>query len=87
MQKIVITAPGSLGDVNPMLAIAKALTEAGHEVLFLAAERYLHLAERAGVESKALVDEEQFDRFAANPKLWHPRHGAKLIFREVVADF
>lgn len=87
MQKIVITAPGSLGDVNPMLAIAKALTEAGHEVLFLAAERYLHLAERAGLESKALVDEEQFARFAANPKLWHPRHGAKLIFREVVADF
>ncbi len=84
---IIVTAPGSLGDVNPLLAIARQLKLAGHEVLFLAAERYLHLAERAGLATKALVSEAQFQRLAGNPQLWHPRHGARLIFREAVEHF
>jgi hypothetical protein len=55
--------------------------------LFLAAERYLPLAERAGLTTRSLVSEEKFARMANNPQLWHPRHGARLIFQEAVADF
>lgn len=84
---IIVTAPGSLGDVNPLLAIACGLRQAGHEVLFLAAERYLPLAQRAGLATKSLVTEEQFRRLTGNPQLWHPRHGARLIFREAVEHF
>ena len=84
---IIVTAPGSLGDVNPLLAIAHQLKQAGHSVLFLAAERYLPLAERAGLATKSLVSETQFQRLAGNPQLWHPRHGARLIFREAVEHF
>jgi UDP:flavonoid glycosyltransferase YjiC (YdhE family) len=84
---IIVTAPGSLGDVNPMLAIARALKQSGHEILFLAAERYLPLAQRAGLATRSLVTESQFQRLAGNPQLWHPRHGARLIFREAVEHF
>ncbi len=84
---IIVTAPGSLGDVNPLLAIARQLKLAGHDVLFLAAERYLPLAQRAGLATKSLVSEAQFQRLAGNPQLWHPRHGARLIFHEAVSHF
>jgi rhamnosyltransferase subunit B len=84
---IIVTAPGSLGDVNPLLAIAHQLQHAGHSVLFLAAQRYLPLAERAGLKTRPLVTETQFQRLAGNPNLWHPRHGARLIFREAVEHF
>lgn len=87
MQQTIVTAPGSLGDVNPMLAIARELQHAGHNVLFLAAERYLALADRAGLRTRMLVTEEQFQRLAGNPHMWHPRHGAKLIFEEAVQHF
>lgn len=84
---IIVTAPGSLGDVNPLLAIARALKLASHEVLFLAAERYLPLAVRAGLNCRPLVSEVQFQRLAGDPRLWSPRHGTRLIFREAVEQF
>ncbi len=83
----IVTAPGSLGDVNPLLAIARGLQQSGHNVLFLAAARYLHLAQRAGLRTRSLVSEEQFERLVGNPRVWHPRHGARLIFQEAVAHF
>jgi rhamnosyltransferase subunit B len=87
MIQTIVTAPGSLGDVNPMLAIARALQQAGHQVLFLAAERYLPLAHRSGLRTHPLVTEEQFRRLTDNPDVWHPRHGARLIFQEAVEHF
>lgn len=84
---MIVTAPGSLGDVNPMLAIARELHRAGERVLFLTAERYLPMAQRAGLEVKSLVSEEQFLRLTRHPQMWHPRHGARLIFQEAVEHF
>ena len=83
----IVTAPGSLGDVNPMLAIARQLQARGRSVIFLAAERYLPLATMAGLSTRALVSEERFARTLANPNIWKPMHGAKIILREVVGDY
>ncbi|MEZ6080663.1 MAG: glycosyltransferase [Pirellulaceae bacterium] len=84
---MIVTAPGSLGDVNPMLAIARELQRGGERVVFLTSERYLPLAQRAGLEVKSLVSEEQFQRMTRHPQIWHPRHGARLLFREAVEHF
>ena len=83
----IVTAPGSLGDVNPMLAIARQLQLQGRSVVFLAAERYLPLAEKAGLDTRSLVSEQQFAKVLNNPQLWKPMHGAKIILREVVGDY
>ena len=75
----VVTAPGSLGDVNPLIAIARGLQSRGRRVAVAAAERYLPLVERAGLVPRVLVPEEQFARVVDDPRLWHPREGVKII--------
>ncbi len=84
---MIVTAPGSLGDVNPMLAIARELRRSGERVVFLTSERYLPLAQASGLEVQSLVSEEQFQRMTRHPQIWHPRHGARLLFREAVEHF
>jgi rhamnosyltransferase subunit B len=86
MHDTIVTAPGSLGDVNPLLGIARSLQDAGCKVMFSAAEPYLHLAERAGLKVHPLTSAETFARMVGNPKVWHPRHGLRVIFDEAVRD-
>ncbi len=76
----VVTAPGSLGDVNPMLAIARGLAAAGREVIVVTAERYLPLAQKAGLATRALVDETEFSRAVNDPRLWDARKGLEVVF-------
>ncbi len=79
-----VTAPGSLGDVNPMLGIARALRDRGRRVLFLAAEPYLHLAERAGLQTRILTPKEDFDALVRYTNIWHPRHGPRMLLDHVL---
>lgn len=76
----IVTAPGSLGDVNPLIAIARGLQSRGRQVVVAAAERYLPLVERAGLATRVLVPEEYFGKVVDDPQLWHPRKGLKLVF-------
>jgi UDP:flavonoid glycosyltransferase YjiC (YdhE family) len=80
MHDTIVTAPGSLGDVNPLLGIAQQLQAQGRNVLFLAAEPYLPLAERAGLQTKPLTTQHEFHELCHDPNLWHPRRGPKLLF-------
>ena len=80
----VVTAPGSLGDVNPMLGIARSLQAKGRRVLFLAAEPYLPLAQRAGLNTRILTPKEEFDRLVMYANIWHPRHGARILLDHVL---
>ena len=87
MARIIVTAPGSLGDVNPLLAIARGLSDAGYDVLLLASERYLPLAQAAGLDTRSLVSERDFQRMANDPDIWHPVRGPTVIFRHAVGQF
>ncbi|MGN6136460.1 MAG: glycosyltransferase [Aureliella sp.] len=80
MLDAIVTAPGSLGDVNPMIAIARGLQGRGHSVVVATAERYVPLVERAGLTARVLVPEEFFARFVNDPRLWHPRKGLDIVF-------
>jgi len=82
----IVTAPGSLGDVNPMLGIARSLQARGRRILFLAAEPYLHLAERAGLQTRVLTTRSEFDVLVKNPNVWHPRKGPKLLLDKMLGD-
>ena len=76
----IVTAPGSLGDVNPMIAIARGLQARGRRVVVATAERYLPLVQRAGLGTRVLVPETVFAQVVDNPNLWHPRKGLNLVF-------
>lgn len=80
MADVIVTAPGSLGDVHPMLGLALELRRAGKEVVFAAAERYLKLASAVGLATHPLIREEEFQKLLRHPDLWHPRRGIRQIF-------
>lgn len=82
----IVTAPGSLGDVNPLLGIARSLKARGRKVLFLAAEPYLHIAERAGLQTRVLTSRADFDELVMNPDVWHPRRGPRLLLDKMLGD-
>ena len=82
----IVTAPGSLGDVNPLLGIARSLQARGRRVLFLAAEPYLHIAERAGLKTRVLTSRAEFHELVKNPNVWHPRRGPRLLLDKMLGD-
>ena len=53
--KIVVTAAGSRGDVQPCVALGLGLKRAGHEVTFASWEPYRHLAESKGLTFYPIV--------------------------------
>ena len=53
--KIVVTAAGSRGDVQPCVALGLGLKRAGHEVTFASWEPYRHLAESRGLTFHPIV--------------------------------
>lgn len=83
----IISAPGSRGDVNPMIAIGQELSRRGHEVVISLAETYAPLARRAGLEPIPMVSSERFDEILSDPTFWRPLSGLKKVIEEIVKDF
>ncbi|MCR0984240.1 glycosyltransferase [Roseomonas populi] len=49
MPRILLASPGSLGDVLPFIALAKALRAAGHEVRLGSSRNNCHVVEANGI--------------------------------------
>ncbi len=82
----VVTAPGSLGDFNPMLGIARQLQRMGRQVLMIGAEPYRDLALRAGLQFHPLVSSETFYKTLEHPDLWDAWRGPRLIFDQMLGE-
>lgn len=80
----VLSAPGSRGDVNPMLALGQGLRRAGFDVTIMLAEPYAPLAERSGLQPVPLVSRSQFDALVHNPHLWHPIGGPRVLLADLI---
>ncbi len=85
--RAILSAPGSRGDVNPMIAIGVALRARGYEVVISLAQPYAEIAEQAGLVAEPIIDSARFDELLSNPAVWKPIRGARAIFREVVGEF
>lgn len=83
----ILSAPGSRGDVNPMIAIGRELRGLGFEVVISLAENYAELAQAAGLHAEPVIARERFDELLADPRLWTPIGGPRAIIREVAAEF
>ena len=85
--RAILSAPGSRGDVNPMIAIGRRLLEDGHEVVISLAEPYAEVAEQAGLQVESLIGRDKFTETLGDPNVWKPIRGPLQVFRSVVSEF
>jgi rhamnosyltransferase subunit B len=83
----ILSAPGSRGDVNPMIAIGRELRQRGFRVVISLAEPYASLANEAGLQAIPVISRERFNDLLGNPKLWKPIRGARTIIGTVAGEF
>ncbi len=83
----ILSAPGSRGDVNPMVAIGTELKRLGFDVVISLAENYAHVAEAAGLQVEALFSKQEFDAWLGNPNVWTPFFGARIVLLHAAGKF
>jgi UDP:flavonoid glycosyltransferase YjiC (YdhE family) len=86
MSRFLFATVGSLGDLHPYIAVARALVERGHQAVIVSAEEYRAAVERAGVEFSparpsltALGDYQK-----AVARIFDVRRGPERLLREIV---
>ncbi len=83
----ILSAVGSRGDVNPMVAIGHELKQHGFDVVISLAEVYCDVAEAAGLVAEPTISRDDFQRLIADPLVWKPLTGAKRILQGAVSGF
>ena len=81
--RYLLTPIGSTGDVHPFVGIGRRLQARGHDVVVVTAEPFDALVRRAGLTFVPTSSFEDYQQVTANPDLWHPRRGPRLVFRMV----
>ena len=82
--RFLVVAVGSHGDIHPLLGIAIALRDRGHDVTFVSSPYFEDLPRKAGLDFAPLGTVEQFRDGLKDPDLWHPRKGFKAVFQRGV---
>ncbi len=83
----ILSAPGSRGDVNPMVAIGAELKRRGIEVVISLAEQYAPSAAAAGIVAEPVVSSEAFNAMLNDPQVWKPLSGVRALLRDAAAKF
>lgn len=78
--RIVLSTFGSHGDVLPYIAIGTELAARGHEVSVATSRSFEPHVVKAGLGFHALCGAEEMDALHADPHLWHPTKGLRLMF-------
>lgn len=79
--RVLICASGTTGDVHPLVGIAAAMRQRGHEVFLLANPAYESLAVEAGVQFEPIGRREDLDALNRHPQAWSYKHGWKVWIR------
>jgi UDP:flavonoid glycosyltransferase YjiC (YdhE family) len=85
--RVLITTFGSLGDLNPYLALARGLAERGHEPVLATHAYYRAMVEAEGFELRPVrpdADPENRELFA---RAMRPRRGSEVVLREIVLPY
>lgn len=78
--RIVLSTFGSHGDVLPFIALGSELAARGHAVSVATSRSFEPHVLRAGLSFHALCGAEVMDALHADPDLWHPTKGLRLMF-------
>jgi len=86
MSRFVLATAGSLGDLHPYIAVARALTDRGHRAVIATAEDHRSAVEGAGLELAPIrPSASDFGDYGALvARLFDPRRGPEYLWREVV---
>lgn len=71
---------GSAGDVFPMLGLALALRERGHDVAFATNGQFESVVRRHGLPFERLGTAEEYQECLRDPALWDPRKAFAYLF-------
>lgn len=83
----ILSAPGSRGDVNPMVAIGRELRSRGIDVVISVAEPYAALARQAGLQVNVVISDQQFQETLAVAEVWKTIRGVRVVLRTIVEQF
>lgn len=84
IQKILIVAAGTYGDVLPFVAIARELQKRGQEVRLFASGNFAKLAGEAGVPFVEVVSAADYQGFLANSDSTDPIKSVPLLAQAVI---
>ena len=79
--RILFVPFGSEGDVNPLLWLAEGMAARGHKPTFLITPHYGRLVQQRGFPWVPIGTEEDFIRFARDPRLWQTTRGTHMVVR------
>ncbi len=79
---VLIETFGSHGDVLPFRALGAELVRRGHRVEVHANDVFRGTLEAVGIEHVSSATEEEYRQAERDPRLWHPRRGLELIWKE-----
>jgi UDP:flavonoid glycosyltransferase YjiC (YdhE family) len=82
--RVLICPFGTLGEIQPAIALGATLRQRGHEVRILAPAVYHRHAQALGLDFVAVGSAEKFDAFMAQQRLWHPTFGYPLLAGGIV---
>lgn len=85
--RILFVPFGSEGDMNPLFWLAEGLAARGHEPVFLLSPHYARHAVARGYRWFPVGTEEDFQRFAGNPDLWHAHNGPWIVIEGMLESF
>lgn len=75
---------GSEGDLNPLIWLAEGLAARGHTPVFMMTPHYARLIKRQGFACIPMGTEEDFERFARDPRLWDRLQGPRFVIKGMV---
>ncbi len=85
--RAILSAPGSRGDVNPVVAIGRRLAERGYDCFVSVAQPYADVVRDAGLHANIAIDSETFHAVASQREFWRPFSGARRVLSEVAEKF
>jgi rhamnosyltransferase subunit B len=65
---------GSSGDVHPLLGLALALKQRGHQVTFVVNSYFEEIVKQYGIDFIELGTKDEILETANHPDLWNPTH-------------
>ena len=81
---ILLATLGSAGDVNPFVAIGRALRDRGHDVTLVTSAYFQEIVAEAGLAFAALGTRDDYNQVVDDPDLWDPNRGFRVFARRVV---